>query len=93
MMSEKVIAGKHLQSAEIRLENSKVFEDVKVTEGIYIATSFYYHFKLTETKSGGVYAIPIVSALASEPIKATGTGPVSKLLLFLSTPNLQSWCI
>lgn len=93
MMSEKVIAGKHLQSTEIRLENSKVFEDVKVTEGIYIATSFYYPFKLTETKSGGVYAIPIVSALASEPIKATGTGPVSKLLLFLSTPNLQSWCI
>lgn len=34
MMSEKVIAGKHLQSAEIRLENSKVFEYVKIKEGI-----------------------------------------------------------
>lgn len=44
MMSEKVIAGKHLQSAEIRLENSKVFEYVKIKEGIYPATSFYYPF-------------------------------------------------
>lgn len=44
MMSEKVIAGKHLQSAEIRLENSKVFEYVKIKEGIYQATSFYYPF-------------------------------------------------
>lgn len=44
MMSEKVIAGKHLQSAEIRLENSKVFEYVKIKEGIYSATKFYYPF-------------------------------------------------
>lgn len=44
MMSEKVIAGKHLQSAEIRLENSKVYEYVKIKEGIYQATKFYYPF-------------------------------------------------